>query len=116
MAMEKRVHLKKIAAHVFHNPLRPIPNLTTCPSSPAAGEPISAATLLNLLRERRVMRQDVNVGHDKTDKRVRRELPSVRLKDHCIKRVVRGSVLMSMEKKKMMKKQRRGVKKKGASV
>jgi hypothetical protein len=50
-------HLKKI------NLLRPIPNLTTCPSSPAARELISVVLLFDLLRKRRVMMEDVNVSN-----------------------------------------------------
>jgi hypothetical protein len=41
--------------------MRPI--LTTCPSSPAAREPISVAILLNLLRKRRELMEDVNVSN-----------------------------------------------------
>jgi hypothetical protein len=45
------VHLKKN--------LRPIPDLTACPSIPAVREPIFVAILLNLLRKRRVTMEDV---------------------------------------------------------
>jgi hypothetical protein len=54
------VHLKN--CHVFRNLLRPIPNLTTCPSSLGAREPISVAILLNLIRKRRELMDDVNVN------------------------------------------------------
>jgi hypothetical protein len=47
---------------VFHNSLRPIPNLTTCSSSPAARELISVAISFDLLRKRRVM-ENVNVSN-----------------------------------------------------
>jgi hypothetical protein len=48
---------------VFRNAWRPNPNLTTCPSSPAAREPIFVAILLNLQRKRRVVMDDVNVSN-----------------------------------------------------
>jgi hypothetical protein len=57
-------HLKKEMRgfpHVFRKPLRPIPNLTTCPSSPAAEEPISVAILSNLPRKKKS--NDVNVSN-----------------------------------------------------
>jgi hypothetical protein len=41
--------------HVCRNPLRPIPNLTPCPSSTAARESISVAILLDLSRKKKVM-------------------------------------------------------------
>jgi hypothetical protein len=51
------VHLKKVrrVPNDFGNPLHPIANLTTCPSSPAAREPISVVISYDLLRKRRVM-------------------------------------------------------------
>jgi hypothetical protein len=42
-------------SNVFRNPLRPIPNLTTCPSRPGARDPMSVAISFDLLRKRRVM-------------------------------------------------------------
>jgi hypothetical protein len=54
--------------------LHPIPNLTTCQSSPDARKPTSVAIPLNLLRKRRIKVKDVNVGQGKLkmDKMVRR--------------------------------------------
>jgi hypothetical protein len=57
------VRLKNIAGFFFRNPLRPVPNLTTCPSSPAARKSTSVAILLNLLRKRRDLIEDVNVSN-----------------------------------------------------
>jgi hypothetical protein len=48
--------------NVFHSPLCPIPNLTTCTSSLATREPTSVAILSNHLRKRRVMVEDGNVS------------------------------------------------------
>jgi hypothetical protein len=48
---------------VFRNPLRPIPELTICPSSPAAREPLSFAISVDLLRKRRVMMDNVDVSN-----------------------------------------------------
>jgi hypothetical protein len=59
--MEKWVHLNKL--HVFRNPLRPIPDLTTSPSNPAVREPIFIALPIDLLRKIRVMMEDVNVSN-----------------------------------------------------
>jgi hypothetical protein len=67
-------------ASFFRHPLSPIPNLSTCPFSPGAREPISVAILLNLFRKKGAMMQKVNVSDGKTelDKMVRRgELSSV---------------------------------------
>jgi hypothetical protein len=55
------------------------------------------------------MMQKPNVGHGKpkTDKMVRRELPCVRRLIMLYRgRVIRGVVLMSLKKKKVIKKQR----------
>jgi hypothetical protein len=54
---------KKKYCHVFRNPLRPIPNLTPSTSSPADRESISVANLLNPLRNKRVMKETVNVSN-----------------------------------------------------
>jgi hypothetical protein len=72
---------------------------------------------LNLQRKRRAFMQKTNVSHGSTkmDKMVRRRGL------HCVRRwgplykgrVIRGTVLMSMKIKKVMKKQRRGNKKIG---
>jgi hypothetical protein len=77
------VHLKKIESvlHVFRNPLHPIPNITTCPSSPGAREPISVVIRFDCLRKKEAMMQKANVSHGQTkvEKMVRRrELPSIR--------------------------------------
>jgi hypothetical protein len=47
----------------FGKPLRPIPNLITCPSSPGVRESISAAILSDMLRKRRVRMKHVNVSN-----------------------------------------------------
>jgi hypothetical protein len=52
--IEKWVHLKKkvsIPQVVFRNPLRPIPNLSNCPSCPGARESISVAIPINPLEK-----------------------------------------------------------------
>jgi hypothetical protein len=46
----------------FCNHLSPIPNLTTCPSSPAAREPISVAIAFDHLRKKGAMVQKANVS------------------------------------------------------
>jgi hypothetical protein len=78
------VHLKKKKLQefpkAFRDRLRPILNLTICPSSPAAREPISVAISVDQLRKKEAMMQKANVSHGKTkmDKTVgRRELPCV---------------------------------------
>jgi hypothetical protein len=38
---------------VFRKPLRPVPNLTICPSSSIASEPEFVAILLNLLKKKK---------------------------------------------------------------
>jgi hypothetical protein len=53
------MHLKEIV----RNPLRQMPNLTLCPSSPAAREPISVVIPSDLPRKRRVMLKDVNASN-----------------------------------------------------
>jgi hypothetical protein len=60
---------------VFHNSLRPIPNLTTCPSSPAAREPISVVIFSDHPSKKGAMMQKANVSQGKTkmDKMVRGE-------------------------------------------
>jgi hypothetical protein len=67
---------KKDGEIVFPYPLRPISNLSTCPSSPGAREPVSVGILSNLLRKRRVIMKDVNVSHGKPkmDKMVKRRV------------------------------------------
>jgi hypothetical protein len=59
------VNLKKLRGfpHVFRNPLRPIPYLATCLSSPAAREPVSVVISVDLPRKRKVMMEDVNVSN-----------------------------------------------------
>jgi hypothetical protein len=52
-----------IVSHVFHNPLRPILTLKTCPPSPAAEKPISVAILMNLPSKKSAMLQKVSVSH-----------------------------------------------------
>jgi hypothetical protein len=105
------VHLK-IIARIFPfylHPLRPSPNLTTCPSSPAAREPISVAISFDLLRLKEAMMQKANVSYSMTkmDKIMRRkELPCVRW----------GAVLMSPKKKsdeEVKEKQIKGLPEKG---
>jgi hypothetical protein len=54
---------KKKLQWYFRHPMRPIPNLTTCPTSPAAREPISVAIPFDLLRKRGAVMQMANVGH-----------------------------------------------------
>ncbi|SAM06726.1 hypothetical protein [Absidia glauca] len=66
VAKEMEDLLWKSERHVFRNTLRPIPTLTTCPSSPAAREPISVAISFDLLRKGKVMVQKANVSHGKT--------------------------------------------------
>jgi hypothetical protein len=59
------VHLNiqlRVFLHVFRDPLRLIPILTTCTIIPAAREPISVAISFDLPRKRRVMTEDVNVS------------------------------------------------------
>jgi hypothetical protein len=93
--------------------LSPIPN---CPSCLDAREPISIAIPFDLLRKEGAMMQKANVSHGKIkmDKMVRgRDLPWVRRSRSLYRgRVVRGAVIMSMERKKSdqvgKKKQRRG--------
>jgi hypothetical protein len=60
--MARESTMEKVSAP-FRHFLRPIPNLITCPSCPAAREPISVAILFDLLRKKRVMMEDVNVCH-----------------------------------------------------
>jgi hypothetical protein len=91
----------------------PIPNLSTCPSSPAAREPIFVAILFDLLRKKGALMQKTNVNHGKPmmDKLVRRRVTCVRRsKTLCKARVVYYVVLMSKERKKVVKKQRRSKK------
>jgi hypothetical protein len=59
------VHVEKAARPIrcFRNPLRPIPNLTTCPSSSGAREPIPVVILLNLPIKKRVLVRDVSVSN-----------------------------------------------------
>jgi hypothetical protein len=60
----------------FHNPLRPIPNLPTCPSSFAVREPITVVIPFNQLRKKGAMMQKVNVspGKIKMDKMARKRV------------------------------------------
>jgi hypothetical protein len=55
------VHLKKIALF-FRNPLVPIPNLSACPSSPGAREPISVAIQAVILKKKDERCKKVNVS------------------------------------------------------
>jgi hypothetical protein len=96
--MEKKVH--------------PIPNLTTCPSCPGGREPIFVAIPVDLLRKKkkqRCKRLSGSHGKQKMDRKLKRgELPCVRHSKSLYKgRVVGGLVLVSMVRKKVMKKQRR---------
>jgi hypothetical protein len=50
---------------IFRHFLYPIPNLTTCPSSPAASEPIFVVNPFDHLRKKGAMMQKVNVSHGK---------------------------------------------------
>jgi hypothetical protein len=104
--------LKRIARVCNHDPLRPILNLTICPSSTGAREPISVVIPFDLLRKKEAMMQKAIVSFGKAmDKTVRRRrLPWVRrLRMLNRERAVCGAVLMLLErKKKVMKKQRRG--------
>ncbi|SAM04795.1 hypothetical protein [Absidia glauca] len=63
-----------LVPHAFRNPLRSIPNLTTCTSSPAAREPIPVVIPFDHLRNKGAMMQKVNVSHGETnmDKTARR--------------------------------------------
>jgi hypothetical protein len=102
------VHLKRIA--IFSLFLRPIPDLTTCPSSPAAREPISVAILFNPLRKTWAKMQNANVSHGKAkmDKMGRRSgLPCVRHSRCCIKSEPFEVRRQCRLKKKVMEKQRR---------
>jgi hypothetical protein len=47
--------------------LHPVPNLSACPSSPGAREPISVVVPFDLLGKREAMMQKVNFGHGKTN-------------------------------------------------
>jgi hypothetical protein len=58
-----KTNLCEGSPHAFRNPLRPIPNLTTCPSSPGAREPISVAIPFAHLRKNGAIMQKVNVSH-----------------------------------------------------
>jgi hypothetical protein len=83
---------KNVRASVScRNPLRPIPNLTTCPSSPDVREPISVVIPLDHLRKKGAMMQKANISHGKTkiDKMEgRRELPCVRRLWVFVRRVI----------------------------
>jgi hypothetical protein len=83
--------------------LRPNANLSKCPSSPGAREPISAAIPFDLLRKQEVMVQKANVdlGKTKMDGVVRmRVTPHSPLKFSYRGRVVHSVALLSMERKK----------------
>jgi hypothetical protein len=68
-------HLKRIARISFVMPLVPIPNLTTCPSSPAIRESIFVAISFDLLRKRRAKMDDVNVSNVReVDRMLKRRL------------------------------------------
>jgi hypothetical protein len=77
------VHLKKLRElrefpHVFRNSLRPIPNISRCPSSPAARKPIFVVIPFDHLRKKGALMQKANVSHgEKTVFMARKELPSV---------------------------------------
>jgi hypothetical protein len=107
------VHLKKKleGPYVFRNPLRPIPYLTASLYSPAARELISVAIPFDHLRKKRALMQKANVSHGKAkmDKMVRRSklLCDGRSRSFYKSQVVRGAMPMSMERKKVVKKQRR---------
>jgi hypothetical protein len=51
---------------VLRDPLRPFPNITTCPSSPGARKPISVTIPVDLLGKKRTMIQKAIVSHGKT--------------------------------------------------
>jgi hypothetical protein len=111
---------KKVSArgfpHVFRNPQFRIPNPSTGSTIPGARESIPVVIPFDLSRKKKkgAMMQKANVGDGSTkiNEIVRqRELPCVRRTRALYKRrVVLDAVPMSMEKK-MMKKQRRGKKK-----
>jgi hypothetical protein len=65
LAKEFTMEWERIASvsPFFRHPLRPVLNLATCPSSPAAREPIFVVISIDLLRKRRVMTKDVNVSN-----------------------------------------------------
>jgi hypothetical protein len=92
-------------------PLRPIPSLTTCTSSPGAREPIFVAIPFDQLRKKGAMMQKTNVSHEKTkmNKTVRRRgLPYGCCSKSIYRgRVVRSVVPMSTGRKKVIRYQRR---------
>jgi hypothetical protein len=96
---------------VFRKPLCPIPNVITCPSSLGVRESISVANPFDHLREKGAMMQKVNVGHRKTKDWQDGEKERVTLRSSFRtlyrNRVVRSAVVMSMERKKVIKKQRK---------
>jgi hypothetical protein len=109
--MEGECIYKNSESPCFSLSLRLLPTLITCSSSPGDREPISVASLLNLPRKKGAVMQEtiVNHGKPKMGKMVRRrKLPYVRrLISFHRGRVVRNAVLMSMEREKVMKNQRR---------
>jgi hypothetical protein len=78
--------------------------VTTVPSRPGVRKPIPVVIPFDHLRIKGAMMQKANVGHDKPkmDKAVRRgALPCIRRSRSLYKRrVARGAVLMSIERKK----------------
>jgi hypothetical protein len=63
----KKVLLKKIVSVSPCNPLRPIPNLITCQSIPAARTPISVVIPFDLPKKREALMEETNVRRGKTD-------------------------------------------------
>ncbi|SAM00670.1 hypothetical protein [Absidia glauca] len=77
---------------------------------PGARKPISVAIPFDHPRKKVAMMQNANVSHGKQQagkKERRKDLPCVRrLRSLYRGRIVRGGMIMSMERKKVMKKQR----------
>jgi hypothetical protein len=99
---------------VFRNSQLLIPNLTTYPSSPAVREPVSVVITVDHLTKKGAVMQKAKFGHGKPrmDRTLRRgALPCIRRSRSLYReRVVGDAVLVSTERKKVMKTQRRSKK------